>query len=190
MENTFQIPKDILSLVSKLNNDEIAELFLLILENANGNPMESDNTNVNNVLLVVKSGIKADNKKKEIHSEMIDYIYSKYPSRCPVSNSFTGKTGKNKDKIKTLLNTTSADYIIFAIETYIEDCKNSNRYMKNFSTFLNNIPDYSENEVKTEKESDKVFTYELFGREYKGSKSRYDRDKEMYGDKVTLKTNV
>ena len=81
----------------------------------------------------------------------INKIYNIYPAKCPFRNVSTGKTKKNKDKIKTLLNDYSVDELETTIKTYIAECVQSKTYLKNFSTFLNNLPDYSqsEQEIKT-----------------------------------------
>lgn len=74
----------------------------------------------------------------------INRIYSLYPSKCPIKNSSTGKSSKHKDKIKTILKTTSIDELEKIINRYILECTNDKTWVKNFGTFLNNIPDYSE----------------------------------------------
>ena len=101
--------------------------------------------------------LKQDNKEtKELLNKEnlffdIDKIYNLYPAKCPFRNVSTGKTKKNKDKIKTLLNDYSVDELETTIKTYIAECVQSKTYLKNFSTFLNNLPDYSqsEQEIKT-----------------------------------------
>lgn len=77
-------------------------------------------------------------------NEIIEIIYNSYPTRCVVGGRSTGKTGKCKDKIKTLLKTLSAEKLIESIKWYVDDCKKTNTFMKNFTTFLNNIPDIPE----------------------------------------------
>lgn len=83
------------------------------------------------------------NNEKEL-KEYIDEIYKLYPSKCIVKNSPTGKSKKDKDKIKTLLKNNSADHLKKVIIWYVDECKKNNTYMKNFSTFLNNLPDIDE----------------------------------------------
>ena len=83
---------------------------------------------------------KLNNNKNYTKNE-VEEIYSLYPGKCVVKGSSTGKCEKNKDRIKKLLNTISADGIKRTIIWYIDDCKRHNTYMKNFSTFLNNIPE-------------------------------------------------
>lgn len=89
---------------------------------------------------------KADKEKEkgndnEKEKEKIEEIYNSYPTRCVVGGRSTGKSAKTKDKIKTLLKTTSSDKLVDTIKWYVEDCKKTNTYMMNFSTFLNNIPE-------------------------------------------------
>lgn len=74
----------------------------------------------------------------------IDYIYSLYPTICPNRKQSNGKSKKNKVKIKELIKSGeyTAEKLSQIINRYVDDCKRDGSYMKNFSTFLNNIPDY------------------------------------------------
>ncbi len=81
----------------------------------------------------------------------IDEIYLKYPTKCPIKNSSTGKSLKDKDKIRKLLKIHSKDHLIKVIEQYTNECIKSNTYMKNFSTFLNNLPDMNDNDQEDNK---------------------------------------
>lgn len=76
----------------------------------------------------------------------IEEIYKAYPTKCPVSGSATGKCAKDKQRIKNLLKTRSKESILAAIKTYLDDCTANNRYIKNFSTLLNNLPDEGSDE--------------------------------------------
>lgn len=79
---------------------------------------------------------------KENSSEIIDEIYSLYPSVCPIRKASNSKTAKkNKQQIDALLQTFSADVLKNKIKQYVDNCIRSRVYMKNFTTFLNNIPD-------------------------------------------------
>jgi len=93
--------------------------------------------------------IEEKEEVKEKEKKEIDEIYNLYPSKCPIKNSSTGKSLKDKDKIKTLIKSKPKDELISTIEKYILECSKNKIYMKNFSTFLNNLPDYSI-ETKTE----------------------------------------
>ncbi len=87
--------------------------------------------------------------------EIVNRLYSLYPNKCPVKNTSTGKGEKDKKKLFDLLKTKSELEIETAISNYILDSEKGGRYIKNFSTFLNNMPD-SSLEPKHET-SDKVY---------------------------------
>lgn len=108
----------------------------------------------------------------------IDEIYSIYPTKCPVRNCSTGKSKSNKIKIKSLLKTNTVEELKSTIERYVSECKLNNAYIKNFSTFLNNIPDYSEAELP----KNKLYTYFLQDRGTMANRTekQYLIDKKMY----------
>lgn len=134
---------------------------------------------------------KKDSKEKESRqgefSPAIEKLYKSYPTKCPISGRSTGKTIKDKARIKNLLKTKTENEILKTIERYVEDCNNTKTYVKNFSTFLNNLPDYGDLEVE-EKESAPVdwktqnqIEYEKameFQRKQKESLERYERELE------------
>lgn len=72
----------------------------------------------------------------EVSSELIDELYNLYPSKRSNGTS-TGKSHKDKDKIKRILADGGYD-LRSGIEFHIHDCKG---WPKNLSTFLNNLPD-------------------------------------------------
>lgn len=90
---------------------------------------------------------------KKTKEETILEIYNLYPSKCIVKNSSTGKCSKNKKMIEKLLETLSAEKIKRTIEWYVEDCKEHKRYMKNFGTFLGNLPEIPESEQQSSDET-------------------------------------
>lgn len=81
---------------------------------------------------------------KYLNINNINNIYSLYPSRCILRNRSTGKSKKNKNQIKNLLKNYSEKYLIECINLYIKDCNKTKTYIKNFETFLNNLPDLKE----------------------------------------------
>lgn len=83
----------------------------------------------------------SDKSDKEKSSER---LYAAYPTRCPVSGRATGKSSKDKKKLITLLAKHSEDELLSIIKRYLADCIETKTYIKNFSTFLNNLPDYSQ----------------------------------------------
>lgn len=146
------------------------------------NPSYKDNDNDNN-------------KDKEKEKDNIEYIYSLYPSKCAISNRSTGKCAKDKIKIETLLKTKSVDELSNSINLYIADCLTTKTYIKNFSTFLNNIPDITEQKKPQVSDENKIYVWTVAGsvnpnREYTGSKKLYENDLNGYGaDKVKLISN-
>lgn len=77
-------------------------------------------------------------------NENIDLIYNEYPSKCPINNRSTGKCSKDKDKIRKLLSIHDVNHLLEVIKLYIQDSINTKTYIKNFGTFLNNLPDINE----------------------------------------------
>jgi len=78
----------------------------------------------------------------------VERIYSAYPTKCPVSQRSTGKSSKDKEKIARLLRSKSytEEELAAKIDRYVRECSATRTYIKNFATFLNNVPDYSEPE--------------------------------------------
>jgi len=72
----------------------------------------------------------------------VDAVYSAYPTRCVINSRSLGKSSADKKKIARLLKDNSKEKLIKTIERYVEDCKRDKVYMKNFSTFLSNPPEY------------------------------------------------
>jgi len=90
---------------------------------------------------------------KEIDSsalkDAVERIYGLYPTKCPISGRATGKSSKDKQRIESLLKKGLTEEMLSeTIKRYIEESKTSVSYIKNFSTFLNNIPDYSQQKTK------------------------------------------
>jgi hypothetical protein len=97
-----------------------------------------------------KDAKNADTDNDTVTDNDIKEIYSLYPTKCPIKNSSTGKSSSHKAKIKSMLKNISKDELTSIINRYIRECKESKTYIKNFGTFLNNIPDYSEPEKPKE----------------------------------------
>jgi hypothetical protein len=88
---------------------------------------------------------RSDDLAQGKHAEkIIQEIYNAYPVRCPIRGSSTGKGSSCKSKIKTLLKTISSDDLKETIRLYIADAVNTKTYVKNFKTFLNNLPDLND----------------------------------------------
>ena len=85
-----------------------------------------------------------DQKEKEREKTVVDYLFSLYPTKCPNRGVSTGKCSKDKVRLKKMLKTTSAADIEYSIKRYVNECSEGGTYMKNFSTFLNNLPEYGD----------------------------------------------
>ena len=87
---------------------------------------------------------KQYNKEQEtIKQQTIDIenVFSVYPTKCPIKGRQTGKGKKDKDKIKKLLADYTVEELKQIIKEYVDNSKATKTYLKNFGTFLNNIPD-------------------------------------------------
>lgn len=73
-------------------------------------------------------------------NDFVDKMYSIYPATCPKRNTSTGKSRKDKERIKRLLKTYTREQIEQVIRAEVDNNYGVN-YMKNFSTFLNNFPE-------------------------------------------------
>ncbi|MDD5050972.1 MAG: hypothetical protein PHV93_04540 [Candidatus Pacebacteria bacterium] len=72
----------------------------------------------------------------------IEYIYTLYPSRDKNNdNRSTGKCSKDKRKIAVLLKKHGKDKLSTIIKAYLVDCETNKVYLKNFGTFLNQLPE-------------------------------------------------
>lgn len=79
-------------------------------------------------------------KEKKEKESKVNEIYSLYPTTDSNNNNkSTGKSSKDKLKIGRIIDT---DYPLKkAIEFYLSECNRTKCYLKNFGTFLNNLPD-------------------------------------------------
>ena len=73
-------------------------------------------------------------------NEFVERMYAMYPAKCPQRNKSTGKSDKDRSRIKKLLKKYTMEQIELVFRYEIEQ-KYNKSYMSNFSTFLNNFPD-------------------------------------------------
>ena len=79
--------------------------------------------------------------------EIAERIYKLYPTKCPTSGRGTGKSKSDVQKIVRLLKKGHTEEELAAtIKRYIDEATEKRSWIQNFSTFLNNLPDYSEQE--------------------------------------------
>jgi len=85
---------------------------------------------------------KNNNKKKDsvIYSEEVEKLYALYPTICPKRNQRTGKGSKDKSTLDKLLKKYSYAQIESATNQYLAESYDK-AYLKNFSTFLSDLPD-------------------------------------------------
>ena len=90
----------------------------------------------------------------EIDNETVNHIYAIYPTTTETREGkrSTGKCAKDRDRIRTLLKTHTAEQLEKAIKKYVNE--QEGKYLKNFSTFLNNIPEDELNEPTLSFEDD------------------------------------
>lgn len=108
--------------------------------------------------------INTDNKEKEskekkCYDKNVDILYGLYPSKCPKRNVSLGKCFKDKDRLRKLLKNHSFEMLKFTIEKEINE-KYNKSYMSNFSTFLNNLPDYGYNDNNQSNDDTKKYNGE------------------------------
>jgi predicted phage replisome organizer len=117
--------------------------------------LELDNININHDFAEKKSDHKK-NKKTEAQDndqqEKIEELYKLYPTRCPVSKRSTSKSHKDKDKIKKLIKQKGFDTLKTLMQNYIKDCNQTKVYLKNLSSFLNQLPETQPIRAETEEE--------------------------------------
>lgn len=85
------------------------------------------------------------NTEKET-DDAIERIYKMYPTKDIERNISTGKCSKDKSRIKTLLKTHTEERLAYTITRYLRESAANHSYIKNFSTFLNNLPEYGDEE--------------------------------------------
>lgn len=105
-----------------------------------------------------KSGETSGKTLEEIqknNAEVVDRIYALYPTKSESGNRgirSTGKCSKDKQRIAALLRTHTPEQIERSIRLYVEET--GGRFLKNFSTFLNNMPEYEDEGVPTSLEEE------------------------------------
>lgn len=91
-----------------------------------------------------------EEKKKAAEAELdaiVDRLYKLYPTTTWRDGGMvsTCKGEKDRRKLRKLLKNKPAEEIEVGIKKYVAEC--NGRYLKNFSTFLNNFPDPDSNVV-------------------------------------------
>ncbi len=100
-------------------------------------------------------------KTDDIDEGSVERIYKAYPTKCPVRGASTGKCDKNRAQIRRLLKDHSETDLLYTIHRYVKECTEGQIFIKNFSTFLNNLPDYDGEELFTQQPK-KLLDYDSF----------------------------
>lgn len=127
----------------------------------NANASERKKRNANDA---DRDSVSDRDSVRDTDKKTIDEIYLLYPSKCVVKGSSTGKGSGNKDQIKRLLKKHSSEHLKKTIGRYIKECQKHQTFMKNFKTFLNDLPDYesedtAQEQIKSVVPSTKTGTY-------------------------------
>ena len=85
-----------------------------------------------------------EDEAPEVTDDSIEKVYKQYPTKCPIRGTATGKCAKNKAQIRKLLKDHTADELVCIIDRYVRECVDAQIFIKNFGTFLNQLPDYGE----------------------------------------------
>ena len=124
------------------------------------NSKETESGPTDNNTREEKDNIKEDTNvsKKDCNcandvSEQVEELYAMYPTKCPKRNISLGKSFKCKDKLRKLIKQYGYEMLKFTISKECEE-KYGKSYMLNFSTFLNNLPDYGYVKSESNESSD------------------------------------
>ena len=103
----------------------------------------------------VKSSASAE-QILEKNADTINRLYSLYPGKTETRDGVrsTGKCSKDKKRLASLLRDHTPEQIERSITKYIEE--QGGKYLKNFSTFLNNLPEYEEDSLQPSTRDERV----------------------------------
>lgn len=121
------------------NNEQKEKLYKLL----NKETIKLINDNYELVNTNLKTWINEINIEVSIEdNNIVNEIYSIYPSKCPIKSRSLGKGEKSKTIIRKLLKTKDSESIQNSIKLYVDDCKKSNTWFKGFNSLLNDLPDF------------------------------------------------
>lgn len=194
---TFVVPKSFYEPIKDWSNEDLGALFRAIFEWQTSGVEYSVNDKIGLAFGLFKAGSemisslaiakpKAKSRKATMtkeQEESVERIYKAYPAVCPIKGSRTGKSKKSKEKILTALNTYSEEHILKAISIYINDKIKTGRYLQNFNTFLNNIPDIEDDSKGITMNNSKVIWHITpTNNRRTGTKEQFEADKKRFGE--------
>ena len=193
---TFTIPSSFYAPIKGWSNEDLGALFRAIFEWQTDGIEYPHNDNIGLVFGLIKASVEtlaslskpiSRKKAKEpvLSDELkasIDRIYKAYPAKCPTKGSSTGKGSKSKDTIEVRLREYSEEYLLKAIKMYVDSEYQAGRWVKNFNTFLNNIPDLEDESVGgTMGEQKIVWHINPTNNRRTGTEDQYESDVKRYG---------
>lgn len=101
---------------------------------------------------------RAQPKKQEITDADIDDVYALYPTRDAQNNNRSVTKGaKSKAKIRSILEKgdITKDVLISIVKQEVARNKNEGKWLKDFTAFLNDLPDLSKEESPKEEKGEK-----------------------------------
>lgn len=112
--------------------------------NAEGNAKGNADEDITKEINKINNTRKKDTKVSKEKSDAVLRLYAMYPASVVRAdgNRVSLKSGKDKDKLSRLLDSHTEEELTNTINQYLSE--NHGAYTKMFSTFLNNLPDYSE----------------------------------------------
>lgn len=115
-------------------------------EDSQFNKLNNESNKSDEINSSYNSNPKEEKKSSAKRKEEINYkpIYELYPSKCPFSGSITHRSNFDKKKMNMLINDLGIDEVKEIIIMYVESCKQSKRYLKNFKTLINTFPERSD----------------------------------------------
>ena len=138
-----------------INNNKQDNKQITIKQQTNNNQItttnnNNNNNNKNNSIEKYKKLDSDSFKKTDLENEA-EEVYKVYPTKCNNSNRSLGKSKKQLKTILKLFKTFTKDELIQTTKRYLKECEQSKTYLKNYSTFLNNLPDYKSEVVSLPK---------------------------------------
>lgn len=129
--------------------------------------------------------------KPAIDKDAVERLYKLYPAKCPISGRSTGKSAKDKEKLARLLRKKTEEEISGTIKHYVDDCTRTRTYFKNFSTFLNNLPDYGDEAPRPDQEPSSASSRQLTVKEmmeleeklFNEDQQRWERERQQHEKK-------
>jgi hypothetical protein len=94
-----------------------------------------------NISALSNNNINALDKQNTL-SKQVDYIYYKYPSKCPITGRYTNKSNSHKAKIAKAIKKVGVAEFLDIQNKYVSISEKQRAPLKNYSTFLNNLPDF------------------------------------------------